>query len=333
MSKWKTENWEVSEYNWSEEVRRDMRPPDRVELHDVTLRDGAHVVDFSDRERIELASALSDLGVTRIEIESRASTIKRQSIYPPEKHWETLRDIANMGLKTRIFTMRNVEEGRGGIDKALECNVTNIVLQEPVHRSWLKQVGQTPEQRLDIVRGVITYAKERGCHVDFFNNHICNSELSYVLRLLKTGVEAGADTLCITDSEGIGTPQTFNFLVGRYVEESGGRVPIGVHPHNDFGLALADAVAGYEAGASIMHCSVNGLGARAGNISLEECAIAFHVLYGVELGFQYDKLGNVCASVELMQQWPVAKNKPFNGYGILEAPYRLQYFGKTPHEK
>jgi len=333
LSKWKTDNWEVSKYNWMEAVREGMKPPDSFELHEITMRDGAHVVDFSGRERVQLAEALSELGVHRIEIESRARVIRRQSIYPPEEHWETLRNITNMGLKARFCTMRNVVEGREGIDKALECNVPNIVLQEPVQKGWLKQLGQTEKDRIEEIQEVITYAKERGCFINFFTNHICLSDPDYLLRIVKVGIEAGVDTLCITDSEGIGTPETFKYLVQKFIEASEGRLPVEVHPHNDFGLALANTIASYGAGASVVHCCVNNLGSRAGNTSLEEVVIALHVMYGVDLGLDYQKLHNVCSLVETMQQWPVAKNRPFSGYGINQAPYKLQYFGKKPHKK
>lgn len=333
MSRWKTNNWEVSKYNWNEEIRKGMTPPDRFEIHDTTLRDGAHVLDFSDKERVQLATTLSDLGIKRIEIESRASKITHQSIYPPENHWETLKNIANLGLKATIFTMRNMVEGRKGIDKALKCDVTNIVLQEPVHKGWLEQLGQTLEQRIKIIQDVITYAKDRGCSIDFFNSHICKSELNYLLRIVETGIEGGVDSLCITDSEGIGTPQTFKFLVRKYIEVSEGKLPVEVHPHNDFGLALADTIRSYEAGASVAHCCIHGLGSRAGNTSLEEAVIALHILCDVDLGLNYNKLYNVCELVETMQQWPMAKNSVFYGYGINEAPYELQYFGKHPHKK
>ena len=333
MSKWKTENWEVSEYNWSREVRKGMTPPDRVEIHDATLRDGAHVVDFSDKERAQFATALSELGIRRIEIESRAPVIRRQSKYAPEKHWETLKKIVNMGLKARIFTMRNVIEGRAGIDEALKCDVSNIVLQEPVNRGRLQQLNQTVEQRINQVFDVITYAKEQGCFVDFFFPRITESELDYTLQIVTAGTEAGADSLCITDSAGSGTPRTFRFLVRKFIELTGDKIPVEIHPHNDFGLAMANLMAGYEAGASVIHCCVNGLGSRAGNTSLEEAVIALHVLYGVDLGLNYGKLYDVSKLVETIQQWPMAKNKPFYGYGISQAPYKLQYFGKKPHEK
>lgn len=332
MSKWKTDNWEVSEYNWNEEVRRGMTPPDKFEIHEITLRDGAHVVDFTDKERIQLAQALSDLGVSRIEIESRAYVIKRQSIIPSEQHWNTLKDIANMGLKAEIFTMRNVSDGRAGIDEALKYDVTSIVLQEPVQRGWLEQLGQTEEERIGIIQDVITYAKDKGCFIDYFTNHIGLSEIGYLTRIVKAGVDAGADTLCITDSEGICTPHVFRHLVKKFIELTVGKLPVEIHSHNDFGLAMANLIASYEAGASVAHCCINNLGFRAGNTSLEEAAIALHVLYDVDLGFNYNKLYDVCKLIEAMQQWPMTKNKPFYGYGIDRAPYKLQYFGKQPYE-
>lgn len=310
-----------------------MRPPKKFELHDATMRDGAHVVDFSNKERIQLAKALSELGVHRIEIESRPTTIKRQSIYTPETHYETLKNIANMGLKSTIFTMKNLAEGRAGVDHALSLDVPSIVIQEPVHRGWLERTGHTLEQRIDFIQDVVSYAKDRGCYVDYFNNHVGNSELDYLLKIVKAGVDAGADSLCLTDSEGNCTPQAFKFLVGKIIEVSGDKLPVEVHPHNDYGLALANTIASYEAGASVTHCCVNSLGSRAGNTTVEEAVIALHVLYGVDLGMDYSKLYDVCRLVEQMQQWPVAKNKPFNGYGIDSAPHKLEYFGKKPHIK
>jgi methanogen homocitrate synthase len=333
MSKWKTDDWEVSKYNWYEEALQSMRPPKKFEIHDSTMRDGAHVVDFSKKERIQLATALSELGIHRIEIESRETTIKRQSIYSLEDHYETLKSITNMGLKSTIFTQKNSVEGRAGIDHALSINVPNIVLQEPVQRGWLKRTGHTIEQRIEFIQDLVSYAKDRGCFVDFFNSHVGISEPDYYLEIVKAAVDAGADSICITDSEGNCTPQAFKYLVERVLEVSGGKLPIEVHPHNDYGLALANTIASYEAGASATHCCVNSLGSRAGNTTLEEVVIALHVLYGVDLGMDYSKLSGVCSLVEQIQQWPVGKNKPFNGYGINSAPHKLQYFGKQPHIK
>jgi isopropylmalate/homocitrate/citramalate synthase len=307
--------------------------PADLQLLDITMRDGAHVVDFSNAERLQLATFLGELGVHRIEIESRAYVIRRQSIYSPEDHWKTLKEITKLGLKSEIFTQRNVADGQAGIDRALQCDVNHIVLQEPVQRGWLAQQGQTEEERLRIIQELIEYAKAHGCFITFFNSHIFKADLDYLLRVITAGVEAGADSLCITDSEGLGTPHAFRSLVTRYLDVTKRRIPIETHPHNDFGLALANTLAGYEAGASVIHCSVNGLGSRAGNTRLEECVIALRTLFDLDLGLEYSRLHNVCELVELIQQWPTAKNKPFYGYGVQQAPYDLASFGKRPHYK
>jgi isopropylmalate/homocitrate/citramalate synthase len=313
-------------------ITRSQLPTD-IQLLDITMRDGAHVVNFSNTERLQLATCLGELGVHRIEIESRAYVIRRQSIYSPEDHWKTLKEIVQLGLNSVIFTQRNVADGQAGIDRALQCDVNHIVLQEPVQRGWLAQQRQTKDERLQVIQELIQYAKAHGCYVTFFNSHIFKADLAYLRQVITAGVEAGADSLCITDSEGIGTPHAFHNLVTQYLEVTKRRVPIETHPHNDFGLALANTLAGYEAGASIIHCSVNGLGSRAGNTRLEECVIALQTLYDQDLGLEYSRLHDVCELVELIQQWPTAKNKPFYGYGVQQAPYDLSRFGKTPHHK
>jgi isopropylmalate/homocitrate/citramalate synthase len=307
--------------------------PTDIQLLDITMRDGAHVVDFSNMERIQLTTCLAELGVHRIEIESRAYVIRRQSIYPPDDHWKTLKEITQLGLDSAIFTQRNVADGQAGINRALQCDVHHIVLQEPVQRGWLAQQRQTEDERLQVIQDLIQYAKAHGCYVTFFNSHIFKADPTYLLQVITAAVDAGADSLCITDSEGLGTPHAFHNLVTQYLEVTKGRIPIETHPHNDFGLALANTLAGYEAGASIIHCSVNGLGSRAGNTRLEECVIVLRTLYDQDLGLEYSRLHDVCELVELIQQWPTAKNKPFYGYGIHQAPYDLTSFGKIPHRK
>jgi D-citramalate synthase len=244
-----------------------------------------------------------------------------------------LKEITTLGLQSEIFTQRNVADGQAGIDRALQCDVNHIVLQEPVQRGWLAQQGQTEEERLRIIQELIEYAKAHGCFVTFFNSHIFKADLDYLLRVITAGVDAGADSLCITDSEGLGTPHAFRSLVTRYLDVTKRRIPIETHPHNDFGLALANTLAGYEAGASVIHCSVNGLGSRAGNTRLEECVIALQALYDLNLGLESSRLHEVIELVELIQQWPTAKNKPFYGYGVQQAPYDLATFGKQPHQK
>ena len=318
----------TSEYNIIEDSIRKTGSLGKVKLHDITMRDGAHVVDFSNKERILLASQLSDLGVHRIEIESRENVILSQSLYSPEDHFETLKNIVNMGLKSDIYTMRNVQEGQKGIDESLKLDITHIMLQEPVNRDWLKKVGQREEERFEKIKKVIRYAKDMGCSIVFFNNHICDSDPKYLDKIIKLGKECEVDSYCITDSEGIGGLDAFRRLTQKYVEVSDGDIPVEIHAHNDFGLALANSLVSIDCGASVIHCSVNGLGSRTGNTILEELVIALRTIYKTDLGLNYQKLYEVCEIVEHMQQWPVAKNKPFYGYGIHEAPYYLEYFGK-----
>jgi methanogen homocitrate synthase len=316
------------EYNKIEDSIRKISSLDNLKLHDITMRDGAHVVDFSNNERIELASQLSDLGVHRIEIESRENVIRRQSLYSPEDHWKTLKNIVGMGLKSDIYTMRNVIEGQKGIDESLKLEITHIELQEPVHRDWIKKLGQSEEERFEKIAKVIQYAKDMGCYIVFFNNHICDSDPKYLEKIIRLGKEFDVDSYCITDSEGMGGLDAFKYLTKKYIELSGGDVPVEIHAHNDFGLALANSLISINQGASVIHCSVNGLGSRAGNTKLEELIITLHAIYNMDLGLTYQKLYDVCKIVEYMQQWPIAKNKPFYGYGIHSAPYDLKYFGK-----
>ena len=132
---------------------------------------------------------------------------------------------------------------------------------------------QVPEKAI----WAVDYAKKHGIQVEFSAEDATRSERSFLIEVFKSVTEAGADKLDIPDTVGYATPQYITELVNDVRKTT--NLPISVHCHNDFGLAVANSISGINAGAKCAHVTINGLGERAGNASLEELIMALQCLY------------------------------------------------------
>jgi methanogen homocitrate synthase len=120
------------------------------------------------------------------------------------------------------------------------------------------------------------------------------------------------NSVAIVDSMGSALPRSIQYLVRKMKSMTNG-LPVEVHTHNDFGIALATELAGLEAGANVVHSCVNGLGERTGNVATEELVVALKILYGVDNDYKLDKLVEVCQMVEKISGVALAENKPIAG--------------------
>jgi isopropylmalate/homocitrate/citramalate synthase len=124
--------------------------------------------------------------------------------------------------------------------------------------------------------------------------------------------DAPPDSVGIVDTMGCVLPEAMKYLV-RLVKRLTNGLPVEVHTHNDFGMAVATELAGVEAGAEVVHSCANGLGERTGNAALEELIVALHVLYGYETPYRLDRLPELGALVSRLSNLPIAVNKPILG--------------------
>ena len=134
----------------------------------------------------------------------------------------------------------------------------------------------TPETILDAAIDAVEYAKSRGLKVEFSAEDATRSDLNYLLQVYSAAAGAGADRVNIPDTTGYTTPQYMSDLVIEVGTAT--RLPVSVHCHDDFGLATANTLAGIAAGAASAHVTINGIGERAGNASLEEVVVALEFL-------------------------------------------------------
>lgn len=307
----KTENWCTSPYNF---ISRVLKPETlgHVELHDTTLRDGeesAGVV-FGKEEKIKIAQALDDLGVLRIEL--------GLFVAPPKDSAEAIKAIMDLGLRAKVFAAYGATEEQTitGLDLARKCDVSHVLIGVvPSSDIMIEKVwNKTRDWVVESYVKAISYAKDHGMYVISFFPDSTRADLGFLIHLMKAAVNEGhADSVTLVDSLGVTAPEAIAYLVKKIKKQI--KSPLEIHCHNDFGLGVANAIAAYRAGAEVIHTSVNGLGWRIGNPSLEEVAISLRMLYGVNLNLRFEKLCDLSRLVEKLSRQSLGFNKPVSGKG------------------
>jgi len=300
----KPNEWWVSPYNFLPEVTGTYQLPEKVYLHDATLRDGEQTpgIVFDIKDKLAIAEKLDEIGVDRIEAGMPAVS---------EMDFEAIKQISKLGLKARIYTFARAMQA--DIDKALECGAHGVIVEVPIGFPKLKyQFKWTWEDVLRKSVDVVNYAKKRGLHVVYFPYDTTRAREEDLRNLLtRMMMDAPPDSVGVVDTMGCILPEAMKYMV-RLVK-SLTNLPVEVHTHNDFGMAVATELAGVEAGANCVHSCANGLGERTGNAPLEELIVALHVLYGYNTHYKLDKLPELGELVSRISKFPTAANKPILG--------------------
>ena len=296
--------WWVSPYNFAPEVRARFELPPRVSIHDATLRDGEQTpgVVFSVADKIAIAEKLDEVGVDRIEAGMPAVS---------DQDFEAIKRISGLGLKSKIYTFARAINA--DIDKAVECGCHGVIIEVPIGYPKLQyQFKWTWEDVLKKSVGVINHAKSSGLHVVYFPYDTTRAREEDLRNLLSRIIlDAPPDAVGVVDTMGCARPGAIQHMV-RLVN-SLTKLPVEVHTHNDFGMALATELAGVEAGAECVHSCANGLGERTGNAALEELIVALHVLYGYRTHYDLSKLPELGELVSRLSRFDIPANKPILG--------------------
>ena len=241
-----------------------------VQFLDTTLRDGEQApgVSLTPDEKARIARRLDRAEVAYIEAGSACTG-------PGER--ETISRVAELDLDATVTSFcRGLQRD---IDLALDCGVDGINLVVPASdRHVTEKVGTTREENVATTEELVAYAKDHGLWVGVTGEDGSRADLDYLEDLLGSALEAGADRVCWADTVGHATPDGALEAVSRLSEPG----PVSTHTHDDLGLAVANALVSVAAGADVVHGTVNGIGERAGNVAIEEVAIALDHGYGVE---------------------------------------------------
>lgn len=293
------------EYN--AEVRKWMKLPQRVIINDVTLREGEQAadVDFSFEDKLQIVNKLSELGVHQV-----------QCGYPGRSKidWETIKAIKTNKIPIQVEAIAQVfqKDWKEQIDRCISCQPDRLDLMYPGSPYRLQYVQKVSEKEmLQASVQAVKHAVNRGVTIRFAPTDSCRTRLSFLLEIYDAVIEAGAEIISLADTAGNMSPGAMKYLVGEITQKT--KVPLQVHCHNDFGLALANTLAAVEAGASIVDASVNGYGERAGNTALDELVVALRVFYDMDLGIQLHRLTELSQFVEKLSGVPLSPSKPLVG--------------------
>ncbi|WP_455284274.1 2-isopropylmalate synthase [[Eubacterium] cellulosolvens] len=247
-----------------------IEPSAHIRMLDTTLRDGEQTpgVSLTPEEKLAIARQLARLGVDAIEAGFPISS---------EGEAEGVKLIAKEGLSTEVYALARASPQ--DIDAALRCDVSHVhvfIATSDLHLQHKLRLSR--EQALEKAMQAVSYAKQHGLVVEFSAEDATRSDLEYLGRVFRSVCDAGVDRVNIPDTVGVTSPAMMRHIVDS-VKQAVDR-PISVHCHDDFGLAVANSLAGIEAGAIQAHVTVNGIGERAGNASLEELVMALHQLAG-----------------------------------------------------
>ncbi len=302
--KWRTDNWWVSSFNTKNQVTDEWKLPKGIRIHDATLRDGEQTpgVVLTKEEKIRIAEKLSEAGIHRIEAGMPAVSKDDQI---------AITSIKKLNLPSEVFGfVRAMEQD---IIMCKECGVDGVIIEIPVGKPKLDYQFQWSIDRvIEDSIFAIKKAKELELYTVFFPYDTTRADEDELVRLLNAVMkECPPDSIGLVDTMGCTLPSAITFLVE--LIKSTTKLPVEIHTHNDFGLALANSLSAVMAGAEVVHGCINGIGERTGNCAIEEVVVALQVLMNTDLNIDISKLQGLSDMVSDLTNFKVHRNKPIVG--------------------
>lgn len=286
----------------------------QIKIFDTTLRDGEQAPGCSMnlQEKIEVARQLERLGVDIIEagfaISSPGDFESVKTIA------ESVKDMAVASLSRALE--KDIDASCEALKNAVAPRVHVFLATSPVHMQY--KLRKTPEQVLELAKRSVSYAKKRISDVEFSCEDATRSELPFLAEVISAAIDAGATVVNVPDTVGFSTPEDIERMIAYLREHCANihRAELSLHNHNDLGMAVANTLAGIKAGAVQVECTINGLGERAGNASLEEIVMALRTrraYYGAQTRIDTTQIYRTSRLVYGIIGMTVPLNKPVVG--------------------
>ncbi len=276
--------------------------PLNVRIFDTTLRDGEQTpgVSLTPDEKLRIAIKLDELGVNIIEAGSAITS---------QGEREGIKKVVDEDLSAEICSFARAV--KVDVDAALDCGVDSVHLVVPTSDLHVKyKLKKTREQVKAMAIETIEYAVEHGLLVELSAEDSTRSDLNFLTQLFQEGINAGAERICACDTVSMLTPEkSYDF----YKELAPLGKPLSVHCHNDFGLAVANTLSALQAGATQAHVTINGIGERAGNASLEETVVSLYSLYDTKTDINIERLYDISRMVSRITGIYLQPNKAIVG--------------------
>jgi 2-isopropylmalate synthase len=246
---------------------------DRVYIFDTTLRDGEQACgcSMSVDEKLRMARKLVELGVDVMEAgfpAASAGDLEAVDRIGREVEGVTVAALA------RCHT-GDIESAARALAKTKRPRIHTFIATSPIHLKH--KLKKTEDEALEAAVKAVTLARKYVDDVEFSAEDATRTSIDVLIRFAEAVVGAGATTVNLPDTVGYTTPAEMFDVIGKVSRALGNRAVVSVHCHDDLGLAVANSLAGVQAGARQIECTVNGIGERAGNCSLEEIVMAMNV--------------------------------------------------------
>ncbi|CAH2716219.1 2-isopropylmalate synthase [Neobacillus rhizosphaerae] len=246
-----------------------------VNIFDTTLRDGEQSpgVNLNQLEKLEIARQLERFGVDIMEAGFPASS---------QGDFEAVRTIAQTIKNSSITglaraTKTDIDIAWDALKDAAEPRLHVFLATSPIHMQY--KLLKSPEEVIQTAIDMVSYARKRFPHVEWSAEDASRSDLDFLVRIITKVIDAGATVINLPDTVGYTTPEEYGRMF-RYIRENVPnihKVALSCHCHDDLGMAVANSLAAIENGATQVEGTINGIGERAGNASLEEIAVALNI--------------------------------------------------------
>ena len=290
------------------------QPKEKLIIFDTTLRDGEQSpgASMTKDEKIRIAKALEKMRVDVIEAGFAISS---------QGDFEAVKAIANTVTESRICSLSrailvDIERAAEALKGANAGRIHTFIATSPIHMKHKLQMA--PEQVLDQAVGAVKIARDLIDDVEFSLEDASRSEFEFMCRITEAVIDAGARTINFPDTVGYSDPIEYGAMIKRLMNTvpNADKAIFSVHCHNDLGLAVPNSLAAVQNGARQVECTINGLGERAGNASLEELVMAIRTrrdIFPVETRIDPVHIVPTSKLVSSITGFPVQPNKAIVG--------------------
>ncbi|WP_222846763.1 2-isopropylmalate synthase [Chitinolyticbacter meiyuanensis] len=307
---------------------------DRLYIFDTTLRDGEQSpgASMTREEKIRIARQLEKLGVDIIEAGFAAAS-------PGDA--DAIRAIAEVIENSTVCSLaraneRDVRAAGEAIKPAKRGRIHTFIATSPIHME--KKLRMSPDEVVDAAVKAVKIALEYTDDVEFSAEDAVRSDMDFLCRIFGEVIKAGAKTINVPDTVGYSVPSVWAERIRDLIAKVPGadQVIWSTHCHNDLGMAVANSLAAVQAGARQVECTINGLGERAGNASLEEIVMAVKTrkdIFGVETGIDATQIVPTSKLVSTITGYPVQPNKAIVGANAFSHESGIHQDGVLKHRE
>ncbi len=311
-----------------------------VRIFDTTLRDGEQSpgATLTSNEKIEVARTLARLGVDIIEAGFPTASpddfeaVQRIAVEVGNTNGPNGQPPIICGLARA--TEKDIDAAHNAVKEAARPRIHTFIATSPIHMKY--KLRMDPEEVIERAVNMVTYAKQYCGDIEFSPEDAGRSDPEFLYIILAEAIKAGATTLNIPDTVGYTTPVEFGALIRGIRENTPGieNVIISTHCHDDLGMATANTLAGVAEGARQVEVTINGIGERAGNTSLEEVVMALKTrkpVYNLETGIDTTQIMRVSKMVSSYTGIPVQPNKAIVGENAFAHEAGIHQDGMLKH--